>query len=77
VRAGSPATSRDAIGAAPRRTLIHLGSGWVLATLPVAAVQVHRGVLREEQQLADKFDDEFERYRWAVPRYLRAPHARR
>jgi protein-S-isoprenylcysteine O-methyltransferase Ste14 len=57
-------------------TLLHLGagvaggSGWVLVTLPVAAVWTHREVAREERTLTERFGDEYRRYRLAVPRYL-------
>ena len=56
--------------------LLHLGVGvaagsaWVVATLPPAASLVHRQVLREERALAATFNEEFGRYRAAVPRYL-------
>lgn len=56
--------------------LLHLGvgvagrSGWIVATLPVAAGLVHRDVRREERQLSDTLGEEFGRYRAAVPRYF-------
>ena len=57
-------------------TLLHLGiglltrSGWVLATLPLAAVAMHRDVVGEEHRLSEKFPDEFRQYCEAVRRYL-------
>ena len=59
--------------------LIHLGvglfrgSGWVLVTVPAAAVGEHPGVLREERALAAAFGDQFARYARRVPRYLAMP----
>jgi protein-S-isoprenylcysteine O-methyltransferase Ste14 len=55
--------------------LLHLGVGvaggsaWIIAGLPPAAGCLHRHVKKEEQALAGEFNDEFERYRAAVPRY--------
>jgi len=49
------------------------GSGWMLVTVPPAALAVHRGVLGEEQRLAARFGDEFDRYQARVPRYLPSP----
>lgn len=59
--------------------LLHLGagvvrgSGWIVAALPAAAAQVHRGVLGEERALGDMFAEQFGPYRAAVPRYLALP----
>jgi protein-S-isoprenylcysteine O-methyltransferase Ste14 len=56
--------------------LLHLGAGvtggsvWIIASFPIAAWAMHRGVMREERALVEKFADEFGRYRAAVPRYL-------
>jgi protein-S-isoprenylcysteine O-methyltransferase Ste14 len=56
--------------------LLHLGvglaagTGWVVATVPLAAGWVHREVLREERALGAAFGDEAASYRAAVPRYL-------
>lgn len=55
--------------------LLHLGIGvaagsaWVVAALPPAAGYVHGQVMSEERALADRFGDEFDRYRGTVPRY--------
>jgi protein-S-isoprenylcysteine O-methyltransferase Ste14 len=46
------------------------GSGWVLATVPAAIIGEHRGVLREERDLAAAFPDQFSEYARRVPRYL-------
>ena len=46
------------------------GSGWVLATLPVAVAYSHRGIEHEETELARWFGPEFACYRASVPRYL-------
>ncbi|MFG1623768.1 methyltransferase family protein [Kribbella sp. NPDC049227] len=57
-------------------TLLHLGvglltrSGWVLATLPLAAAAMHRDVVGEELRLSERFPDEFRQYCEAVRRYL-------
>lgn len=57
--------------------LLHLGaaltarSPWILATLPAAATWVHQEVITEERRLAARFGDEYDRYRAAVPRYVR------
>jgi protein-S-isoprenylcysteine O-methyltransferase Ste14 len=57
-------------------TTAHLGlalasrNRWMLATCPVSAALVHRWVLREERWLHDRFGDEYDAYRAAVPRYL-------
>ncbi len=46
-------------------TLLHVGAGlaggsaWTLATLPGAAASVHRGILREERELAARFGAEY------------------
>ncbi|WP_251006806.1 isoprenylcysteine carboxylmethyltransferase family protein [Agromyces sp. ISL-38] len=56
--------------------LIHLGVGvvrgsaWMVATLPVAVLVEHLGVLAEERGLGREFGDEFADYRERVPRYL-------
>ncbi|CRK55863.1 Putative protein-S-isoprenylcysteine methyltransferase [Alloactinosynnema sp. L-07] len=56
-------------------SLLHLGTGlaarspWLLAGWPLAAVMVHRAVLREERQLASLFGDEQASYARRVPRY--------
>ena len=55
--------------------LLHLGiglaagSGWIVASLPVAVGFLHRQVLWEERALAQQFPVEFGRYRAAIPRY--------
>ena len=60
-------------------SLIHLGVGlaarspWVMATSPITFALVHRGVLREEDQLAAWFGAEFTEYRERVPRYVGRP----
>jgi protein-S-isoprenylcysteine O-methyltransferase Ste14 len=46
------------------------GSGWMLATLPVAGAWIHRDVLREERRLGEKFGDEYQEYCATVGRYL-------
>jgi protein-S-isoprenylcysteine O-methyltransferase Ste14 len=59
--------------------LIHVGIGllsrsaWVAATLPVAVLVEHVGVLREEEALERRFKDEFAQYRRRVPCYLGLP----
>ncbi|WP_104174787.1 isoprenylcysteine carboxylmethyltransferase family protein [Arthrobacter sp. Y81] len=59
-------------------SLLHLGMGlvrddaWTIAALPFSAAAVHRQVLREESQLADKFGDRFRCYERSVPRYVPA-----
>lgn len=45
------------------------GASWVVAGVPLAAVRIHREVLREEGRLAALFGAEFERYCEYVPRY--------
>jgi protein-S-isoprenylcysteine O-methyltransferase Ste14 len=56
--------------------LIHLGVGvmrgsaWLAATLPVAVLVEHLGVLAEERALGREFGAEFAGYRSRVPRYL-------
>lgn len=56
--------------------LIHLGIGlgrgsrWVLATVPVAVLAEHIGVLKEEAGLAQRFGTEYLDYAASVPRYL-------
>lgn len=56
-------------------SLLHLGAGlaarspWLLACWPLAAVLVHRAVLREERQLGLRFGDEQTSYAQRVPRY--------
>jgi protein-S-isoprenylcysteine O-methyltransferase Ste14 len=53
--------------------LLHLGiglaagSGWIVASLPVAVGFLHRQVLWEERALAQQFPVEFGRYRAAIP----------
>lgn len=55
--------------------LLHLGFGviggscWVLVTIPIAAVALHREILREEQRLDQAFCGEFRDYCNVVPRY--------
>jgi protein-S-isoprenylcysteine O-methyltransferase Ste14 len=57
--------------------LLHLGiatvvgSVWTLATFPPAAVVLHWQVLREEQQLRQRFGEDFRRRCATVPRYAR------
>jgi protein-S-isoprenylcysteine O-methyltransferase Ste14 len=57
-------------------SLIHLGVGlaagsvWVVGTLPLAGVLVHRDVLAEERRLEEKFGDAYRRYCATVRRYL-------
>jgi protein-S-isoprenylcysteine O-methyltransferase Ste14 len=61
-------------------SLIHLGVGlatrspWVVATWPLSVLLIHRLVVGEEVELAQRFGNEFEAYRSRVPRYL--PHPR-
>jgi protein-S-isoprenylcysteine O-methyltransferase Ste14 len=56
--------------------LLHLGVGaaarsaWILGTFPVAAMWIHRQVVREERDLDARFGVLFQRYRQAVPRYV-------
>lgn len=55
--------------------LVHAGlalfrGGWLLVTWPVSAALIHRAILREEEELADRFPQEFAAYRRRVPRYL-------
>jgi protein-S-isoprenylcysteine O-methyltransferase Ste14 len=56
--------------------LLHLGtgiafrSGWILVAFPLGAERVHRQVLREEQELGDRFPAVYARYCGKVPRYL-------
>ncbi len=60
-------------------TLLHLGVGllarapFVLATWPVSFALVHRSVLHEERDLAQRFGQEFTEYRTQVPRYVGLP----
>lgn len=57
-------------------SLIHLGiglaagSGWVVGTVPLAGVLIHRDVLGEECRLEEKFEDAYRYYRDTVRRYL-------
>ena len=57
--------------------LLHLGlamnagSAWTLAALVPAAIVLHRQVLREEQQLYERFGEEYRRRCATVPRYVR------
>ncbi|TCC42638.1 isoprenylcysteine carboxylmethyltransferase family protein [Kribbella speibonae] len=57
-------------------SLIHLGiglaagSGWVVGTVPLAGVLIHRDVLGEERRLEEKFEDAYRYYRDTVRRYL-------
>ena len=46
------------------------GSGWVFATVPLAALADHRGVLSEERELVRMFGREYEEYAERTPRYL-------
>ena len=46
------------------------GSGWVVATVPSAALVEHLGVVAEERALEHTFGDEWARYRDRVPRYV-------
>jgi protein-S-isoprenylcysteine O-methyltransferase Ste14 len=56
--------------------LIHLGiglsagSGWVIATAPLAGVLIHLDVLGEERRLEDVFGDTYRQYRSTVRRYI-------
>ena len=62
--------------------LIHLGVGllggsaWVALTVPGAVVAEHRGVLREERELAREFGTSFTAYSERVPRYVAWPQRR-
>ncbi|MCD2443638.1 isoprenylcysteine carboxylmethyltransferase family protein [Agromyces sp. SYSU K20354] len=49
------------------------GSAWVAATIPMATLVEHVGVLHEEHTLERQFPHEFARYRRRVPRYLGLP----
>ena len=57
--------------------LLHLGlamtagSAWMLTALVPAAIVLHRQVLREEQQLHERFGEEYRRRCATVPRYVR------
>jgi len=57
-------------------SLIHLGVGlaarsvWVVGTVPLAGVLIHRDVLGEERRLEEKFGDAYRHYRDTVRRYL-------
>jgi protein-S-isoprenylcysteine O-methyltransferase Ste14 len=57
--------------------LLHLGlamnasSAWMLAALVPAAMVLHRQVLREEQQLYERFGEEYGRRCATLPRYVR------
>ncbi|AWB94419.1 isoprenylcysteine carboxylmethyltransferase family protein [Agromyces badenianii] len=59
--------------------LIHLGIGvfrgsaWLAATLPLATLAEHRGVLGEERTLDRDFGAEYAAYSARVPRYVRWP----
>jgi protein-S-isoprenylcysteine O-methyltransferase Ste14 len=45
-------------------------SDWIFLVLPLGALLIHFGVVRrEERYLAQKFGDDYARYRDAVPRY--------
>ncbi|MET1019137.1 MAG: isoprenylcysteine carboxylmethyltransferase family protein [Microterricola sp.] len=46
------------------------GSAWVFATVPLAALAEHRGVLSEERELVRMFGREYEEYAARTPRYL-------
>ena len=46
------------------------GSAWVFATVPLAALADHRGVLSEERELVRMFGREYEEYAARTPRYL-------
>jgi protein-S-isoprenylcysteine O-methyltransferase Ste14 len=57
-------------------TLLYVGgalitrNAWMVASLPVVAEFIHRGVLREEHMLERAFGEEYIRYRKQVRRYL-------
>jgi protein-S-isoprenylcysteine O-methyltransferase Ste14 len=59
-------------------SMIHLGTALSLrssgaaVTWPVSVVLVHRGIRREERQLAEGFGEIFGAYAGSVPRYLDA-----
>jgi protein-S-isoprenylcysteine O-methyltransferase Ste14 len=46
------------------------GSGWVLTTVPLVGLAIHRDVVGEERRLAERFGDEYQRYSAKVGRYL-------
>lgn len=46
------------------------GSGWMVATVPMAGVWLHRDVLREERRLEEEFGDAYRSYRASVGRYV-------
>ena len=56
-------------------SLLQLGIGlasrtaWIVATLPPAALWIHRQVLREERGLTESFGEEYAKYRISTPRY--------
>lgn len=62
-------------------TGLYLGIGlladatWLLALAPVVAALVHVVVRREERSLADRFGEDYQRYRETVPRYLGPPRS--
>lgn len=45
-------------------------NAWMVASLPVVAGLMHRGVLREEHALEGEFGEEYTRYRKRVRRYV-------
>ncbi|WP_020522491.1 methyltransferase family protein [Catelliglobosispora koreensis] len=57
-------------------SLLQLGIGlasrttWIVATLPPAALWIHRQVVGEERRLTDAFGDDYTQYRRSTPRYL-------
>ena len=57
-------------------TLLYLGvalitrNAWLVASLPVVVVLIHRDVLREEHTLERSFGENYTRYRKLVRRYL-------
>ncbi len=57
-------------------SLLQLGIGlasratWIVATLPPAALWIHRQVLGEERRLTDAFGDDYTEYRRSTPRYF-------
>lgn len=46
------------------------GSSWVFATLPAELLVEHRGVLKEEADVAGLFPESYSEYAERVPRYL-------
>ena len=46
------------------------GSAWIVGTVPLAGVLVHRDVVAEERRLEEKFGDAYRHYRDTVRRYL-------